>query len=117
MKTVLDAALGRLPGALGAAVVGPDGIPVETVVRNSDVNMEWAAAEGMDLVRRVATAPGRGTAGDPDEITIAADARLTILRAVGAGYFLCLVAGRETIAGQARYEAWRTGLLLREVIG
>ncbi len=117
MKTVLDAALGRLPGALGAAVVGPDGIPVETVVRNADVNMEWAAAEGMDLVRRVATAPGRGTAGEPDEITIAADARLTILRSVGAGYFLCLVAGKDAIAGQARYEAWRTGLMLREVIG
>jgi predicted regulator of Ras-like GTPase activity (Roadblock/LC7/MglB family) len=71
----------------------------------------------MDLVRRVATAPGRPATGDPDEITIAADARLTILRAVGGGYFLCLVAGPEAIAGQARYEAWRTGLMLREVIG
>jgi predicted regulator of Ras-like GTPase activity (Roadblock/LC7/MglB family) len=117
MKTVLDAALARLPGALGAAVVGPDGIPVETAVTSADVNMEWAAAEGMDLVRRVATAPGRDAAGDPDEITIAADARLTILRSVGAGYFLCLVAGPDVLSGRARYEAWRTGLQLREVIG
>ena len=117
MKPVLDAVLDRLPGSLGAAVVGPDGIPVAMVTRDSRLNLEWTAAAGIDLVRRTAAGAPEGHGGPPDEITIAGDAHLTILRAVGSGYFFCLVTGPGTIAGQARYEAWRAGLQLREVIG
>jgi predicted regulator of Ras-like GTPase activity (Roadblock/LC7/MglB family) len=117
MKPVLDAVLDRLPGALGAVVVGPDGIPVEMVARDPRLNLEWTAAEGMDMVRRTGTGAPGGRSEAPEEVTIAGATRLTILRSVGAGYFLCLVTGPEAIAGQARYEAWRTGLQLREVIG
>jgi len=117
MKPVLDAVLDRLPGALGAALVGPDGIPVVLVARDPGLNLEWAAATGIEMVRRTAAGTPDGHGGPPDEITIAGGARLTILRSVGAGYFLCLVMGPGAIAGQARYEAWRTGLQLREVIG
>jgi len=117
MKPVLDAVLDRLPGALGAAVVGPDGIPVEMAIRDPGLNLEWAAASGIDLVRRTVAGTPEGQGGPPDEITIAGGTRLTILRSVGAGYFFCLVTGPGAIAGQARYEAWRTGLQLREVIG
>lgn len=117
MKPVLDALLDRLPGALGAAVVGPDGIPVTMVVRDPGLNLEWTAAAGIDLVHRTIAATPEGQGGPPEEITIAGDARLTILRSVGAGYFFCLVTGPGAIAGQARYEAWRAGLQLREVIG
>ena len=117
MREMLDAALARLPGALGLAVVGPDGIPVETATANAEINMDWAAAEGMDLVRRASRHPAPAASEPPEEITIAARSRLTILRSVGAGYFLCLVAGPGTLSGRARYEAWRTGLQLREVIG
>jgi predicted regulator of Ras-like GTPase activity (Roadblock/LC7/MglB family) len=117
MKALLDALLDRLPGALGAAVVGPDGIPVEMAVRDPGLNLEWTAAAGIDLVRRTAAGTPEGHGGPPDEITIAGGARLTILRSVGAGYFFCLVTGPGAIAGQARYEAWRAGLQLREVIG
>lgn len=117
MKELLDDVLVRLPGVLGAAVVGPDGIPVEMAAATMSVNMEWAAAEGMDLVRRAAAPAPEGRGGSPEEITIAALDRLTILRAVGSGYFLCLVTGPGTIQGQARYEAWRTGLQLRSLLG
>jgi predicted regulator of Ras-like GTPase activity (Roadblock/LC7/MglB family) len=117
MKAVLDAALDRLPGALGAVLVGPDGIPVEMATRDPRLNLEWTAAEGMDVVRRTAAERREGPAEVPDEITISGTSRLTILRSVGGGYFLCLVAGPGAIAGQARYEAWRAGLRLREVIG
>ena len=117
MREMLDAALARLPGALGLAVVGPDGISVESATANAGVNMDWAAAEGMDLVRRASQSPAASPAEPPEEITIAGKSRLTILRSLGAGYFLCLVAGPGTLSGRARYEAWRTGQQLREVIG
>jgi predicted regulator of Ras-like GTPase activity (Roadblock/LC7/MglB family) len=117
MKPVLDAVLDRLPGALGAAVVGPDGIPVEMVVRQPGLNLEWTAAAGMDVVRRTAAQGPEASGAPPEEVCIARGGGLTILRSVGAGYFLCLVTGPGAIAGQARYEAWRAGLQVREVIG
>ena len=117
MKPVLDAVLDRLPGALGVAVVGPDGIPVEMVVRDPGLNLEWTAAAGMDVVRRSAAQGPDASQTPPEEICITGTSRLTILRSVGAGYFLCLVTGPEAIAGQVRYEAWRAGLQVREVIG
>jgi len=118
VKQVLDAVLQRLPGARGAAVVGPDGIPVESSQSDPGINMEWAAAEGIDLVRRAATPASEGAVASetPDEITISGRRGLTVLRAVGAGYFLCLVAAPGTLTGRARYEAWRTGQELREVL-
>jgi len=117
MKLVLDEMLARLPGALGASVVGLDGIPVETSTTVMDVNMEVVSAEGIGLVRRSGWTPSSADAESPEEIAVSGPSRLTILRALGSGYFLCLVAGPHTIAGQARYEAWRTGLKLRQVIG
>ena len=59
---------------------------------------------------------GGAASETPDEITISGRRGLTVLRAVGAGYFLCLVAAPGTLTGRARYEAWRTGQELREVL-
>jgi predicted regulator of Ras-like GTPase activity (Roadblock/LC7/MglB family) len=117
MRAVLDAVLDRLPGALGAAVVGPDGIPVEMAARDPGINLEWASAVGIEVVRRTSAGGPDGQGGTPEEISVVGGPRLTILRSVGAGYYLCLVTGPGAIAGQARYEAWRAGLQLREVIG
>jgi predicted regulator of Ras-like GTPase activity (Roadblock/LC7/MglB family) len=116
MKQVLDAVLTRLPGARGVAVVGPDGIAVESAKKDPAVDMEWAAAGGIDLLRRAATPLKDGAAETPDEITISGRNGLTVLRGIGAGYFLCLVTAPGTLTGRARYEAWRTGQELRQVL-
>jgi len=117
MKPVLHDMLTRLPGALGAAVVGLDGIPVEIATAGPGVNMELVAAEGIGLVRQSGWTQAGDNSTSPEEIAIAGPSRVTILRALGAGYFLCLVTGPGTIPGKARYEAWRAGLRLREVLG
>jgi len=117
MKPVLDDMLMRLPGALGAAVVGLDGIPVEIATAGPDVNMELVAAEGIGVARQSGWTPTGDNTASPEEIAITGPSRLTILRALGSGYFLCLVTGPGIIPGKARYEAWRTGLRLREVLG
>jgi predicted regulator of Ras-like GTPase activity (Roadblock/LC7/MglB family) len=117
MKAVLEEMLARVPGALGAAVVGLDGIPVEVMTTGRDVNMEVVSAEGIGLVRSSGWAPSASDADVPEEIAVRGRSRLTILRALGSGYFLFLVAEPHTLSGQARYEVWRTGLKLRQVLG
>ena len=65
-----------------------------------------------------AAASFRDAPADPiEEVTIGSRSKLTILRALGSDYYLCVVIGRDSIAGHARYEIWRAGLQLQEAIG
>jgi predicted regulator of Ras-like GTPase activity (Roadblock/LC7/MglB family) len=116
MKAVLRDLCDRIPGALGAAVVGMDGIPVEKVAARGTFNIELASAQGITVVKR-AVAGDRDPADPPREISIASRSGLTILRSIGSEYYLCLVVGPDSLAGKARYEAWRAGTLLQEEIG
>jgi predicted regulator of Ras-like GTPase activity (Roadblock/LC7/MglB family) len=116
MKAVLQELCDRIPGSLGAAVVGLDGIPVEKIAVRGQFNIDLASAEGINVVKR-AVAGDRDPADRPLEISIASRTGLTILRAIGSDYYLCLVVGPDSLAGRARYEAWRAGALLREEIG
>jgi len=117
MKEVLQEIVNRVPGALGAAVVGFDGIPVEKVAIGDGVNIDLVSAEGVGVVRR-AVIPGRDSLGDrPEELTINRRSGTTILRWIGSDYYLCVVLGPDAIPGQARYEAWRAGLKLEAAIG
>ncbi len=116
MKAVLQQVLDRIPGSVGAAIVGLDGIPVEKVAARDDPNMDLVSAEGINVVRRANASMDSRPGDRADEIMITSRSGLTILRSLGSDYYLCLVAGPDCIPGQARYEAWRAGLLLQETI-
>ncbi len=117
MREVLREMMEKTPGFLGAAVMGLDGIPVEKLAADEDFNIELASAEGIGVVRR-ATNSLRDLPGEPlEEVTISSPTRLTIMRAIGPEYYLCVVVGRGALSGRARYEAWKAGHQIREVIG
>src|SRR5207249_6835493 len=56
MKAVLQDILDRIPEALGAAVVGLDGIPVEKLAARQSFNIDLASAEWISLAKRAAAA-------------------------------------------------------------
>ena len=116
MRTLLEEVLERLPGALGAAVVGLDGVPVEMVSAGGEFNIELASAEGIGVVRRANASQIDPADEQLEELVLSRGPRLTILRSLGPDYYLCLVVGPETIPGQARFEAWRAGHQLREAV-
>jgi len=116
MKAILAEMMERTPGSLGAAVVGLDGIPVEKVSIDEDLNIDLQAAEGIGVVKRAASTL-QDLEEDPlEEVTIARQSGLLILRALGPDYFLCFLVDREAIPGRARFEAWRAGSQLRETL-
>jgi predicted regulator of Ras-like GTPase activity (Roadblock/LC7/MglB family) len=116
MKKALQEVLGRIPGALGAAVVGLDGIAVEKAVVPGGLNIDLIAAEGINVVKR-ALASLRDPSGGPiEEIAVTSRSRLVIMRSLGHDYFLCVVVGPDAVAGRARYEAWKAGLELQQAI-
>ena len=117
MKRILQDALDRTPGSLGAAVVGLDGITVErATVDEGRINLDLASAEGIGVVKR-ALGSLRDQGGDrPEEVSVQSRGGLTILRCLGAEYYLILVVGPECIPGRARYEAWRAGQELQQAL-
>jgi len=117
MKALLQEILDRVPGSLGASVVGLDGIPVEKVSAEPSFNMELASAEGIHVVKRAAAALRETPKERVEEVSVIGGGTLTVLRFLGSDYYLCVVARPESIPGRVRYEAWRAGHLLQAAIG
>ena len=118
MKTVLQEILNRLPGVVGAAIVGLDGIPVEKVSAEASFNMDLASAEGIHVVKRAAAAL-KGSPGERvQEVSVTGGGSITVMRFLASDYYLCVVAQTgAAIPGRVRYEAWRAGLHLQAAIG
>ena len=117
MKQVLKDVLDRIPEALGAAVVGLDGIPVEKLVSRASFNIDLASAEWIGLVKRTASVLRSAAATDGAvEISVLSRAGLTLIRALRDDYFLCVVVGPGCVPGRARYEVWRAGVRLEQAL-
>lgn len=93
--------LENCPGARGAAIVDPDGIPV--VVSPHDATMETLGAELATIVRDLAEAAREFRHGDLEQLAVFAEDAVIILTTIAAGYFLVLVLGRGGLTGKGRF--------------
>jgi len=117
MKSVLQEILDRVPEAMGAAVVGLDGIPVEKLTAKPTFNIDLASAEWVGLAKRaLSSLRAMAASGGPEEISVSSRSGHAILRSIGGDYYLCVVVGPECIPGRARYEVWRAGLQLEQAL-
>ncbi len=89
------------PGARGAAIVDPDGIPV--VVSPKDDSLEVLGAELAAILRDLAEAAREFQHGKLEQFVVFAEDAVIILTTIAAGYFLVLVLGRDGLAGKARF--------------
>ncbi|MFV2072843.1 MAG: roadblock/LC7 domain-containing protein [Thermoanaerobaculales bacterium] len=102
--------LERCPGARGAAIVDPDGIPV--VVRPREGSLEALGAELATVVRDLSEAAREFHHGDLEQFSVYAEDAIIILTTMAAGYFLVLVLDRDGIAGKGRFLSRLTGARL-----
>lgn len=89
------------PGARGAAIVDPDGIPV--AVSPEDVSLEVLGAELATILHDLAEAARELHHGQLEQCSVFAEDAIIILTAIAAGYFLVLVVSRDGLAGKGRY--------------
>ncbi len=89
------------PGARGAAVVDPDGIPV--VVSPADGSLEVLGAELATILHDLAEAARELQHGQLEQCSVFAEDAVIILTTIAAGYFLVLVVGRDGLAGKGRF--------------
>jgi predicted regulator of Ras-like GTPase activity (Roadblock/LC7/MglB family) len=103
MQTLLE----RCPGAQGAAIVDPDGIPV--AVDPHDSTLEALGTEFSSIVSGVERAGHEFHHGGLQQLSVYAENAVVILTSLAAGYFLVLVLNREGLAGKGRFLSRLTG--------
>ena len=93
--------LERCPGARGAGIVDPDGIPVSVSSGHGD--MEALGAEMAPILRGVDQAGREFQHGPLQQFSVFAEQAVVILTTISEGYFLLLVLDRQGLAGKGRF--------------
>jgi len=106
MQRLLD----NCPGAQGAAIVDPDGIPV--VVTPHEGSLETLGVELATILRDLAEAAREFQHGRLEQCSVFAEDAIIILTTINAGYFLILVMSRDGLAGKARFQSRVVGARL-----
>jgi predicted regulator of Ras-like GTPase activity (Roadblock/LC7/MglB family) len=102
---------GRIDGALALSLVASDGIAVESVSSNPDLDLEMLAAELIAQVRSIADDQRELAVGEVQQFSVTTDRLTFLVSAVGGGYYLLLVLGERGVYGRARFELRRARLL------
>lgn len=106
----------RIDGALALSLVAKDGMPVESVSSEPDLDLEVLAAELMTQVRNLSDDHRELNVGAVEHLAVTTDEMTLMVSAVAADYFLLLVLRDSANFGRARFELRRArGLLERDL--
>jgi len=104
----------RVEGARAVALVGLDGIPVETYRAAEDVSIEAVAAEVLAFLKSAQNPRAEMFSGPIRELTVASESRRIVLARVSREYYLLLLLGGEGILGRGRYELAKAAVALEK---
>ena len=102
---------GRIEGAIALSLVDGDGIPVESVSSDPDLDLEVLAAEMLAQVRLISDQNRELAVGAVQQFSVTTDRISLLISVVAAGYYLLLVLHPEASYGRARFELKRARLL------
>jgi predicted regulator of Ras-like GTPase activity (Roadblock/LC7/MglB family) len=102
----------RVEGARAAALVGADGIAVESFSIGESVSMETVAAEVLALAK--AAQGGDALTGALSELALVEEDARILLRRVSGEYYLLLLLGGEGGLGRGRHELAKAALALKK---
>jgi predicted regulator of Ras-like GTPase activity (Roadblock/LC7/MglB family) len=111
-REVLERVCSRVEGALGAVIIAEDGIVVERHILSAAADLDLASVEFVAAAREVKRASEAAQAGELEEMAIASEAWITLLRRVGPGYYLLLFMDPKGLLGRGRYELRRAAVEL-----
>lgn len=102
LKKVVD----NVDGGIAAVIMGLDGIPVETYVRQTDrVDVNTVAMEFSFILGQVRKAGEALAVGNLEELSVKAQQLLLVCRMISQQYFVAIVISPEGNLGKARFLA------------
>lgn len=113
-KETLTRVVERTEGAVGALIMGTDGIAVEKVLlpEGSEANLDVAAAEVTSLVRNAQRAGNDTGLGGLREIVVGFDDMIILARLFTRDYFVVLALRNDGNLGRGRFELRKAELSL-----
>lgn len=100
LKKVVD----NVDGGIAAVIMGLDGIPVETYVRQNDrVDVTTVAMEFSFILTQVRKAGDSLAVGSLEELTVKAQRLFLVLRMISPQYFVAVALAPEGNFGKARF--------------
>ncbi|HKI01506.1 MAG TPA: roadblock/LC7 domain-containing protein [Thermoanaerobaculia bacterium] len=101
-----------IDGALALSLVAKDGIAVESVSSDPNLDLEVLAAELIAQVRSITDNHRDLDVGEVRHLSVTTDRLTLMVSSVASDYYLLLVLGPEGNYGRARFELRRARLLL-----
>ncbi len=100
---VLKDVVNGTEGALGALVVGLDGIPVDEYSVNKEMDLQSMTVEYSALLKEIEKGSQASQLGSTKEVTVVAEKALIMLRRLTEEYFLVLIIKPEGNFGKGRF--------------
>ena len=106
LKAITD----RIDGALALALVARDGITVESVSSDPEIDLEVLSAELVHQVHVISDDHRDLEVGEVRHLAVSTDRLTLMVSELTAGYYLLLVLGDPLSYGRARFELRRARL-------
>lgn len=90
-------------GALGALIVGLDGIPVEEYSLNDGMDLQSMTVEYSSLLKEIEKGSQAAHLGSTKEVTVIAEKAMIMLRRLNDEYFFVLILKPEGNFGKGRF--------------
>ena len=101
LKKVVD----NVDGALAAVIMGLDGIPVDSYVRNDRVDVTTVGMEFSFIIGQIRKAGDSLQVGSLEELSVKAQRLVLVCRMVSPQYFVAIAMAPEGNFGKARFLA------------
>ena len=101
-----------IEGAVALTLVARDGMRVESVSSDPDLDLDVLAAEMIAQARAISENHKELEAGGVEHLAVSTDRFTLMVSSVATDYYLLLVLGPEGNQGRARFELRRARLLL-----
>lgn len=102
-STTLKEMVQSVGGAVSAAVIGLDGIPVEDYTVENIVNLDDFVAEASSVISAIKTASGTLNFGEIEEFSISLDKCTLLFRKINIDYYAVLILKPGGNAGKGRF--------------
>ena len=104
----------RIPGSLALALVASDGMMVESIASDPELDLETLSAELLSQVASISSDQSELGAGDLEQFSVTTREVTILISRVVEGYFLLLLLEHQGNYGKARFELRRARLDLED---